>query len=115
FETPDKVIVISGDTAPTPTIAEHSGDCDVLIHEAYSQETYEKVSPRWRRYRRRYHTSTDELADLAARVKPELLVLYHRSNAGGARALADSEKTLLHEIRQLYRGRVVAAHDLDVF
>jgi hypothetical protein len=29
--------------------------------------------------------------------------------------LADPEETLLNEIRQLYRGRVVAARDLDVF
>src|SRR5579859_2481050 len=39
FDTPDRAIVISGDTAPTPTLIEHCSDCDVLIHEAYSQQT----------------------------------------------------------------------------
>jgi ribonuclease BN (tRNA processing enzyme) len=87
----------------------------VLIHETYSQATFAKVSPRWQRYRRTHHTSSSELAALAYRVKPELLVLYHRANAGGALTLADPEETLLKEIRQLYRGRVVAARDLDVF
>ena len=115
FETPDRIVVLSGDTAPTPSLAEHCAGCDVLIHETYSQATYEKVSRKWQRYRRTHHTSSRELVALAERVKPDLLVLYHRANAGGALTLADPEQTLLVEMRQLYRGRVVAAHDLDVF
>jgi ribonuclease BN (tRNA processing enzyme) len=114
FETSDKIVVLSGDTAPTPSLAEHCAGCDVLIHETYSQATYEKVSRKWQRYRRTHHTSSRELAALAERVKPDLLVLYHRANAGGALTLADPEETLLNEIRQLYPGRVVAARDLDV-
>ena len=115
FETPDKIIVMSGDTAPTPSLAEHCVDCDVLIHETYSQETYDKVSPKWQRYRRTHHTSSKELATLAARVKPGLLVLYHRANAGGALSLGDPEQAVLREIRELYKGPVMTAHDLDVF
>jgi ribonuclease BN (tRNA processing enzyme) len=115
IETSDKIIVISGDTAPTPELAKHCEGCDVLIHETYSEQTYRKVSPKWQRYRREHHTSSRELADLAARVKPDLLLLYHRANAGGAMTLPDPETALLDEIRRLYKGRVVAAHDLDVF
>lgn len=114
FETPDRIIVISGDTAPTPSLAKHCVGCDVLIHEAYSQETYEKVSRRWQRYRRTHHTSAKELAALATHVKPGLLVLYHRANAGGGLTLADPEEILLDEIRQHYSGPVITAHDLDV-
>jgi hypothetical protein len=29
--------------------------------------------------------------------------------------LPDPEKVLLDEVRRLYKGRVVTAHDLDVF
>jgi ribonuclease BN (tRNA processing enzyme) len=115
FETTDKVIVISGDTAPTPDLAEHCSGCDVLIHEAYSQQTYERVSRKWQRYRRSHHTSSKELAELARRTKPGLLVLYHRSNVGGGMTLADSERALLDEVRHLYNGPAVAAHDLDIF
>jgi ribonuclease BN (tRNA processing enzyme) len=115
IETVDKVIVMSGDTAPTSSLAEHCGGCDVLIHEAYSQKTYERVSRKWQRYRRHHHTSSKELAALAAHVKPRLLVLYHRANAGGAMTLPDPETALLDEVRRLYDGRVVTAHDLDVF
>src|SRR5262245_2778689 len=35
FDTPDRSVVISGDTSPTPELIEHSRGCDVLIHEAY--------------------------------------------------------------------------------
>jgi ribonuclease BN (tRNA processing enzyme) len=115
IETVDKIIVMSGDTAPTPSLGEHCGGCDVLIHEAYSQATYERVSRKWQRYRRRHHTSSKELAALAAHVKPGLLVLYHRANAGGVMTLPDPEMALLDEVRRLYDGRVVTAHDLDVF
>jgi ribonuclease BN (tRNA processing enzyme) len=109
------VIVISGDTAPTPSLAEHCEGCDVLIHEAYSEQTYERVSPKWQRYRRSHHTSSRQVAALATRVRPGLLVLYHRSNAGGTTRSPDAEQQLLWEIRRLYRGRIVAGHDLDIF
>jgi ribonuclease BN (tRNA processing enzyme) len=115
FDTPDRAIVISGDTTPTQGLVEYSRNCDVLIHEAYSMESYRHVSPRWQEYRRRAHTSSLELAEIANTVKPGLLVLYHRSNPGGAPAIADLEEVLIDEVRQMYKGNVVAAHDLDVF
>ena len=115
FDTPDRVIVMSGDTTPTQTLIDHSRGCDVLIHEAYSMATYHCVSARAQDYRRRHHTSSIELAAIANEVKPELLVIYHRSNMGGGAASADSEDVLLEEIRAHYKGQVVAGHDLDVF
>jgi len=115
FDTPDRIIVISGDTTPTQALLDHSRGCDVLIHEAYSMETYHRVSPIAQEYRRRHHTSSLELAEIANEVKPGLLVIYHRSNMGGAAASVDSEDVLLDEIRAQYNGSVVAGHDLDVF
>jgi len=115
FETADKTIVISGDTAPTPTLVENCIDCDVLIHEAYSQETYRKVSRKWQAYRRKYHTSAKELAELANRALPRLLVLYHRASPGVGAGVANSEQVLMDEIRNWYKGDVVTGHDLDVF
>jgi ribonuclease BN (tRNA processing enzyme) len=115
FETPDRTIVISGDTTPTQALIEHSRGCDILIHEAYSMATFREVPPHWQEYRQRAHTSTFELAEIASTVKPGLLVIYHRSNAGGAPGIVDIEEVLIKEIRQMYKGNVVAAHDLDVF
>jgi ribonuclease Z len=114
FETIDRTIVISGDTAPTEAMVKNSLDCDVLIHEAYSQETCRQVSRKWQTYRRKHHTSSSELATLANRTKPALLVLYHRANPGGI-GLPNPEQVLLHEIRRTYKGEVVTGHDLDVF
>jgi ribonuclease BN (tRNA processing enzyme) len=115
FETPERVVVISGDTAPTQAIIDHSRGCDVLIHEAYAMRTYHQISPRAQEFRRSHHTSSVELAEIANATKPGLLVIYHRSNSGGGWSSVDSEEDLLDEIRREYDGSVVAAHDLDVF
>jgi ribonuclease BN (tRNA processing enzyme) len=115
FETQDKVIVISGDTAPTEAMVEHAKGCDVLIHEAYSEQTFNQVSPRWQEYRRNYHTSSQELASLAGRISPGLLILYHRVNVGAPITAPNPEEAVLNEIRRTYRGDVVVGHDLDVY
>jgi len=115
FETPDRTIVISGDTAPTQALIDHSRGCDLLIHEAYSMDSYHQVSPRSQEFRRRHHTSSAELAEIANTVKPDLLVIYHRSNAGGGLGSFGSEESLIDEIRASYKGRVVCGHDLDIF
>jgi len=114
FDTPDRVIVISGDTTPTQALLDHSRGCDMLIHEAYSMDTYHRVSPLAQEYRRRHHTSSVELAEIANEVNPGLLVIYHRSNMGGEPTSVDSEQVLLDEIQHGYKGRVVAGHDLDI-
>jgi len=113
-DTPHRTIVISGDTAPTDAIVEHGSGCDILIHEAYSEATYRMVTRKWQGYRRAYHTSSRELAEMANRAKPKLLVLYHCANPGAIGG-SNSEHVLLKEIRQLYKGEVVTGHDLDVF
>ena len=115
FETPDRIIVISGDTSPIPALVDNAHGCDVLIHEAYSLESYRKAPPRWQKFRRSHHTSSAELAEIANKIKPGLLVLYHPSNAGSASNTARDEEILIEEIRKTYKGKVVAAHDLDVY
>jgi hypothetical protein len=83
FETPDRTIVISGDASPSQSIVDNCDGCDVLNHEAYSMMTYESVSPKYQEYRRKHHTSSRELAELAKKARPDLLILYHRANPGG--------------------------------
>ncbi|MFL6228341.1 MAG: MBL fold metallo-hydrolase [Pyrinomonadaceae bacterium] len=112
FETPDKVIVISGDCAPSQSVIENCDGCDVLLHEVYTQVGYDKSKEDWRKYVTNFHTSTRELAALATKAKPKLLVLYHQMFFGGAK---DTEEGLLQEMHRLYGGSVVSAHDLDVY
>jgi ribonuclease BN (tRNA processing enzyme) len=111
FVTADRRIVISGDTTPAQALIDAARGCDVLIHEAYSTASYKRVSPRWQRFRRSHHTSSEELAAIANAVKPGLLVLYHCSNAGD---VDENGAEVLEEIRALYSGEVKSGQDLDV-
>jgi ribonuclease BN (tRNA processing enzyme) len=114
IETPDRAIVISGDAAPSQSVIDSCNGCDVLIHEAYSMMTYNAVSPSYQEYRRKHHTSSREVAEIAAKARPNLLILYHRANPGGV-GRPNPEQALLDEVGHLYRGKVVIGHDLDIF
>ena len=109
FHTPDRAIVVSGDTAPAEQIVEQSRGCDVLIHEVYSAAAFPKIALAWQRYHAQVHTSSYELARIAARARPGLLVLYHQLFWGS------SEDELLDEIAAVYDGPVVSGRDLDVY
>jgi ribonuclease BN (tRNA processing enzyme) len=109
FETGDRTVVISGDTVPSDSLIEHARDCDVLIHEVYSQAGFERRTPEWQKYHAGSHTSTMELAAIANEVRPELLILYHQLLWGS------TEAEVLNEIRQRYDGPVVYGKDLEVY
>ncbi|MBY8999403.1 MAG: MBL fold metallo-hydrolase [Candidatus Heimdallarchaeota archaeon] len=109
FYTPDKIIGISGDTAPFDDMITDYKDCDVLIHEVYSVEGLKKRSEDWQEYHADVHTSSYELAEIASIVKPKLLVLYHQLLWGV------KEKDLLNEIKERYNGKVVSGKDLEVY
>jgi ribonuclease BN (tRNA processing enzyme) len=115
-----RTFVLSGDTRPTPELARACRKCDVLVFEVYTTGSTEKVTRPWRDYRRMYHTSTRELAEIAKASQPRLLVLYHRANPGcdqvGTQCgSSGSEEEALAEMHRFYSGRVIAAHDLDVY
>jgi ribonuclease BN (tRNA processing enzyme) len=113
FDTPDRTIVISGDANPSPALIENCRKCDILIHEAFSLDYTPAKMPNWIEYRARFHTTTAQLAEIARKTEPKLLVLYHRGvrRAGGE----ISDEQYLAEVRRTYSGKVVIAHDLDVY
>jgi ribonuclease BN (tRNA processing enzyme) len=111
FQTPDRTIVISGDTSPSDAIVEHCKGCDVLIHEVYTEAGYAKASPEWQRMRREYHTSSRQLGELATKARPGLLILYHQSYQFDE----STEEDLIREMRAVYSGRFVSGRDLDVY
>lgn len=120
IDTADRSIVISGDARPSPALEAACDGCDLLIHEIYTVGSTARVTPDWQAYRRAYHTSTEELAGIAARSRPGLVVLYHRANPGCDQAGTEcgdsgSEAEALAEMQRFYDGPVVEAHDLDVF
>jgi ribonuclease BN (tRNA processing enzyme) len=109
FQTPDRTIVISGDTGPESRIEDQCRRCDVLVHEVYSDAGFAKRPPEWQAYHARYHTSARQLGAIASRAQPGLLVLYHQL------MWSATEDELLKEVRSAYSGEVVSAHDLDVY
>lgn len=120
FTTPDKVIVISGDTIPSENLIKHAKDCDILIHEVYSHEGVKQRSPKWNRYHTSVHTSSLELGEIAKRANPKKLVLYHQlffrvlDKEGNVISEVDQEIEMINEIKQNYKGEVISAKDLDI-
>jgi ribonuclease BN (tRNA processing enzyme) len=109
FETADKVIVVSGDCTFSQNLIENAKNCDILVHEVYSQEGFDKRTPQWQAYHSQFHTSPKQLAEIANIVQPKLLLLTHQL------IWTSTEEKLVQEIKEKYKGKVVSGHDLDVF
>ena len=107
FDTPGRSIVISGDTSPSEELIAQCQRCDVLIHEAFSP-TVKVPMKDWPEYSAKYHTSTTQLAEIANRAKPGLLIMYHVSGR-------TPDEQLKAEVEKTYHGKFVIAHDLDVY
>lgn len=109
FTTPDKVIVISGDTTPNEKLIAYAEGADILIHEVYSKASFDKRKPSSKEYHTKQHTSTYELGEIANKTKPGIVVFYHILFWGA------TEEDLLKEIGTVYDGKVVCGRDMDVF
>lgn len=110
FETPSRTIVISGDTTPTEALITNAMGCDILFHEVYSMGWIQSHSPEAQKYHASAHTSTLELAEIANRTRPKLLVLFHQLMLP-----EETDSDLLNEVRKHYKGKVAYGHELDVF
>jgi ribonuclease BN (tRNA processing enzyme) len=111
-DTPDRSIVISGDTRPSKTLIAAAKNVDVLVHEVYLSANL-KPEDRpggqlWPQYMRQFHTSELELGDIAAQANCKLLILTHTIRFGG------TDEQLLAGIRKGgYAGSVVVGKDLE--
>src|SRR5450759_3415795 len=81
IDTPDRSIVLGGDTSPSRALEEAAHGVDLLVHEVYDSR---RVAPenrpggeQWPQYLREYHTSDEELGAIAARIRPGQLILVH--------------------------------------
>ena len=114
FDTPDRTVVISGDTNPTQTTVDACRGCDVLVHEVHSPawlaarpEAGGAPAGTFRQFAEKYHTTTAQLAKLATEAKPRLLILYHYSSV--------SFEELQSDMMSRYPGHFVIGRDLDVY
>ena len=109
FETKDRRIVISGDTAPTDEVVKMCDGCDLLLHEIYNPHGNELKEPHWKEYFRTFHTSPAELAEIARKARPKKLVIYHQV----LEKLPESD--LVDQFKPEYSGDFVFAKDLGVY
>jgi ribonuclease BN (tRNA processing enzyme) len=67
FDAGGRSIVISGNTRASEAVVKACNGCDVLVHEVYSSEAYQKLPSDWQRYHAGSRASPTELAarDLA--------------------------------------------------
>jgi ribonuclease BN (tRNA processing enzyme) len=112
IDTPDRSIVLGGDTAPSRALEEAARGVDLLVHEVYDSR---RVAPEnrpggelWPQYLREYHTSDEELGAVAARIRPGQLILVHVLRMGGT-----MEEVVAGVRRGGFRGTIVVAKDLD--
>jgi ribonuclease BN (tRNA processing enzyme) len=128
FETPDRTIVISGDTNPVEATINACNGCDILIHEAQPRELLAMRPESVKTFVAKYHTTTEQLAELANKAKPKLLVIYHTISfppgtappgllppKSRADALYAPPEMLQKEIGSRYSGKFVIGKDLDVY
>ena len=129
FDTPDRSVVISGDTSPTEETINACRGCDVLIHEARAVEMFATLPEDRRSFGAKNHTTSEQLAALATKAKPGLLIVYHAwiswwpsveaaddqpvvLTTGGLHSTPD---VLQREIGSRYSGNFVIGRDLDVY
>jgi len=105
IDTPDRSIVISGDTRESPAVAQACDGCDVLVHEVYADSGFTTVPPLRQRYHASAHTSATGVGRIATQGRAKMVVLTHLLLFGA------SEAQLLREIRSTYAGNVVVARD----
>ncbi|MCC3859692.1 MBL fold metallo-hydrolase [Pseudemcibacter aquimaris] len=105
-----KTAVISGDTAYSEAIIDAATDADILVHEIISERALSKRSEEWQIYHKSFHTLPSEIADIANKAKPRVLVLYHQLYWD------EEDNRLAEEVMEAgYNGKIVSANDLDVF
>lgn len=113
IDTPDRSVVISGDTSYSEEMIRQAKGCDVLIHEVYPASKL-RAEDRpggdlWPTYMKTFHTSDVELGRIAAQVQPKLLILQHIVGRDG---LSDDE--LVAGVRAGgFTGRTIVGHDLE--
>lgn len=106
FDTPDRTIVVSGDTNPTQATIDACNGCDVLIHEAHPPAWIATRPPTFQRFAAKYHTTSAQLADLARQAKPRLLIIYHYPN---------SPEDVFADMAARYAAEFVVGRDLEIY
>jgi ribonuclease BN (tRNA processing enzyme) len=115
FDAKDRSVVISGDTAYAPELAEFAKGADVLVHEVMylpGIEALIKRLPNAKRLREHLlvaHTLPEDVGKIAAQAGVKTLVLSHFV-PGDDPSITDEQWS--EGVRKHFKGRVVVGKDL---
>jgi len=115
FDAKDRSVVISGDTAYAPELADFAKGADVLVHEVMylpGVEALVKRSPNARRLREHLmasHTLPEDVGKIAARAEVKTLVLSHFVPGDDA---SITDEQWAEGVRKHFTGRIVVGKDL---
>ena len=124
-ETPDRVIVFTGDTGPSDGVTELAKGADLLVTETSSCEDRKQMmikDGRWQamtpaeqegimRQATQGHMSLDEIATMATRAKVKTVVLSHLTQRVGT----EDYTSWAVEVNKHFSGQVLVAKDLMEF
>lgn len=115
FDARDRSVVISGDTAYAPELADFAKGADILIHEAMYLPAIENLiqqnsdSKRLREHLLASHTSTEDVGRIAAQAGVKTVVLSHLV-PGDDPSITDEQWAA--GVRQNFTGKVIVGKDL---
>jgi ribonuclease BN (tRNA processing enzyme) len=115
FDAKDRSIVISGDTAYVPELADFAKGADVLVHEVMYLPGIEALlrrlpnATRLREHLMASHTLPEEVGKVAARAEVKTLVLSHFVPGDDA-SITDEQWAA--GVRSQFKGRIVVGKDL---
>jgi ribonuclease BN (tRNA processing enzyme) len=113
FDTSDRSIVFSGDTAPCDSLVELARDADVLVHEVMHEPSLDAIcarlpnATRLRRHLLDSHTTQDQVGAIAREARVKTLVLTHFVPADTVAPHAWREAAARH-----FDGEIVVGEDL---
>jgi ribonuclease BN (tRNA processing enzyme) len=115
FDAKDRSVVISGDTAYAPELAEFAKGADVLVHEVMYLPGIEELvgrlpnAKRLREHLLAAHTLPEDVGRIAAQAGVKTLVLTHFV-PGDDPAITDEQWT--EGVRKNFDGRIIVGKDL---
>lgn len=115
FDAKDRSVVISGDTAYAPELAEFAKDADVLVHEVMYLPGIDALlsrlpnAKRLREHLMAAHTLPEDVGKIAAQANVKTLVLSHFVPGDDA-SITDAQWS--EGVRKHFKGRVVVGKDL---
>ncbi|MHA6897259.1 MBL fold metallo-hydrolase [Ralstonia pseudosolanacearum] len=126
FQTPDRVIVFTGDTGPSDAVTELARNADTLVSEVGSSEdvkqvlikngTWQGMTPEQQaalmRHEVEEHLTPDAVGKMAARAHVKTVVLTHLLPTVNEH---DDYQRYVPEVKKFFSGQVVVAKDLMEF